>query len=378
MSESIAVFVFFFSLFCIFYEYFGYPVLLEIKASFEEHEDHLPIGSELKKTALVITMANEPTHVITKKILNTVKIKYPKSLFEVIIALDGTIDESKNFITNYAKKFLDNPKIVHSPEKQGKEAMQKVAVSAASDDVEYFVFTDVASELNEDCIFFITEHLDDPMIGVVDGRAVMRGTGKEGLYLRYENMIRELESMCSGIVTAGGCLFAAKKEVVGYMFEDGVQSDFGSVLVAQQIGLKSIIDNRAVAIFDDLSDTSKEFSRKRRTVLRGMNTLKHFYHLLNPFEYGFFSFELFSHKIMRWMVPFFGITATLSALFLPETQPYPVIAFAYLLFLVALSMTRIGLFLFKSNFAILLATLDFIQGKNIIAWNESVRTKNGD
>ncbi|HNI27510.1 MAG TPA: hypothetical protein PLJ29_14190, partial [Leptospiraceae bacterium] len=69
-------------------------------------------------------------------------------------------------------------------------------------------------------------------------------------------------------VTAGGCLFAAKKEVVGYMFEDGVQSDFGSVLVAQQIGLKSIIDNTPVIGFKEKSSGKK----KKTTLSDGLKT----------------------------------------------------------------------------------------------------------
>ena len=34
--------------------------------------------------------------------------------------------------------------------------------------------------------------------------------------------------------------------------------------------------------------------------------------LLNPFKYGLFSWQLFSHKLCRWFVPFFMIFAFLS------------------------------------------------------------------
>ena len=60
----------------------------------------------------------------------------------------------------------------------------------------------------------------------------------------------------------------------------------------------------------------KEFDRKVRTVVRGISVFMKSLPLLNPFKYGLFSWQLFSHKLCRWLVPFAMIIAFLSNLIL--------------------------------------------------------------
>jgi hypothetical protein len=45
---------------------------------------------------------------------------------------------------------------------------------------------------------------------------------------------------------------------------------------------------------------------------RGMETLLHKRHLLNPFRYGGFAWKLFSHKVCRWLTPCVGAFALLA------------------------------------------------------------------
>ena len=53
-----------------------------------------------------------------------------------------------------------------------------------------------------------------------------------------------------------------------------------------------------------------------RVITRGMNGLLDVRALFNPFKHPFVSFQLFSHKVLRWMIPFFLIAALFSNLFL--------------------------------------------------------------
>ena len=55
---------------------------------------------------------------------------------------------------------------------------------------------------------------------------------------------------------------------------------------------------------------------------RGMKTLAHKRHLLNPFNYGLFAWMLFSHKICRWLVPWATIPAALGIVLASMTSPW--------------------------------------------------------
>ena len=82
--------------------------------------------------------------------------------------------------------------------------------------------------------------------------------------------------------------------------------DFLSVLrTVSEAGYRAISESRAVGIMSALDNPKDEFERKVRTILRGVTTLGAHRRLLNPFRYGMFAFELVSHKLMRWLVPFF-------------------------------------------------------------------------
>jgi hypothetical protein len=75
-----------------------------------------------------------------------------------------------------------------------------------------------------------------------------------------------------------------------------------------------------VGYYADLSDPTREYNRKVRTVTRGIRALAKNLQLLNPFEYGVVAWQLFSHKVCRWLVPFALVGAFLSSISLASTS----------------------------------------------------------
>ena len=63
-----------------------------------------------------------------------------------------------------------------------------------------------------------------------------------------------------------------------------------------------------------------------RTLLRGMTALFACKTLLNPLRYPVFAFELWSHKVLRWTVPFFLLAALVAPLALLD-RPFYLAAF---------------------------------------------------
>jgi drug/metabolite transporter (DMT)-like permease len=61
---------------------------------------------------------------------------------------------------------------------------------------------------------------------------------------------------------------------------------------------------------------------------RGMQTLGHKGHLLNPLRYGAFAWMLLSHKVARWLLPWTVLGGALGVLLLAVDQPVARVVFA--------------------------------------------------
>ena len=131
--------------------------------------------------------------------------------------------------------------------------------------------------------------------------------------------------------------------------------------------------------------TQDEFQRKVRTLLRGMTALAAKRRLLNPARYGVFAIELWSHKLMRWLVPVFLVTLLGSSAWLAAHPFYAValagqltfygMAAAALVFPAAqrFALVRIAVYFTVVNAAILGAWAKFMAGTRVEIWNPSQR-----
>ena len=93
-------------------------------------------------------------------------------------------------------------------------------------------------------------------------------------------------------------------------------SDLVEPLKILEKGYRIAFEPEAVA-YEETTETSKEeFGMRVRVISRGMNGLWYMRSLFNPFKYGFISFQLFSHKVLRWMIPFLLPLLLVSNIFL--------------------------------------------------------------
>ncbi len=134
-------------------------------------------------------------------------------------------------------------------------------------------------------------------------------------------------------------------------------------------------------------DPQHELQRKVRTLLRGITTLWFKRQLLNPFRYGTFAFFLISHKLLRWLVPLFMLTAFVANLLLISNSFYFIIFLLQILFYLAAIgawfkvaglenkiFGKIPMFFCSANFAIVLAWKQYFQGKRQEIWDPTKRS----
>ncbi|MFW5908256.1 MAG: glycosyltransferase family 2 protein, partial [Desulfosalsimonas sp.] len=371
--------VFWFSILAIGYAYLGYPLILYGLLFFRRKEVQRDIHYR-PHASLVITVHNEQDR-LQKKIDNTLALDYPRDKLEIIFASDASTDRTDEIIQSYT-----GFKLVRSPERKGKEYAQKCAVDQATGEI--LVFTDVATMLEPNGLKTIIANFADPSVGCVssedrfvDNQGRISG---EGAYVRYEMFLRVMESKVHSLVGLSGSFFAARREVCKDWAVD-LQSDFNTLLNSLKQGLRGVSDPQALGYYQNISDEKKEFNRKVRTVLRGLSVLMRNLRFFNPIKYGLFSWQLFSHKLCRWLVPVFLMLALASNIYLLQISNFYVFLLGvqivfYLLALTCLFLEpksslspvlnglKIPYYFLVVNAAILVAWIKYFKGERAVYW----------
>lgn len=384
MGSEFSVFlqlVFWLSAFFITYAYAGYPFLLIIISTFRTR----PVlrGDISPVVSFIVTAYNEEMR-IRQKIENTLLQSYPTHQLEIVVASDCSTDKTDEIVKAFAPKGV---RLVRAGQRGGKESAQKLAVDATSGEI--LVFSDVATILSTDGVSNIVKNFSDPTVGCVssvdrfvdiDGK-----TSGEGAYVKYEMLLRRLETRVNTLVGLSGSFFAARREVCQHWAAD-LQSDFNTLLNAVKSGLRGVSDPDTIGYYKTLADERKEYERKVRTVLRGISVLMKSLPMLNPFKYHLFSWQLFSHKLCRWLVPFAMILAFVSNMLLIPSAAFYRYTFGFQLafYIMALAylwiqrlpekdMLRIPSFFLMANLSILDAWYRYVRGERILGWDPSKR-----
>jgi len=368
------------SLFGAVYSYFIYPLIL---LALPKKQLNTHTGDALPFVTLIITAHNEESR-IQSKLENTLAIDYPAELREVLVASDGSTDNTNQIAESFTDRGV---KLVHVQERKGKENAQLAAINAAQG--ELLVFSDVATQIPPEALRNLVEIFTDSRVGAISSEdRFITDEGEvagEGAYVKYEMWLRSLESQVYSLVGLSGSFFAARRQVCEG-WDISVPSDFSTALNCVSKGFIAVSAPNVLGYYPNLKDDSKEYQRKLRTVIRGMAAIVKKPVVLNPFKLGFFAIEVFSHKIMRWLVPWFMLTLLISSLLVfRHNSFFQIVLVGQLLFyLIAIlgfispslrnhSLFKLPFFFLQVNFAIADAGLRFLRGKRITMWEPSKR-----
>jgi cellulose synthase/poly-beta-1,6-N-acetylglucosamine synthase-like glycosyltransferase len=371
------------------YSYFIYPILLKILVDLGIHskDKNHPVDTTVTekplKLSLIVTAYNEEQR-IKEKIENSLALLFHADRLEIIIASDGSDDATDSIVKEYESRGV---RLVRTQERLGKENAQLAAIKASVGDV--LVFSDVATRIEPDTLFRLEAYFLDPSIGAVssEDRFISQdGTvAGEGAYVKYEMWLRKLESQLSGLVGLSGSFFAARRSIC-QEWDIHSPSDFNTALNTAKAGLRSISAPDVLGYYQDLKDASKEYQRKVRTVIRGMTGLSRHKEIMNLSLFGIFAFQVISHKLMRWLAPWFFIMLFIvSGLVAREGVIYGLafvgqivfyaltIAAHFLPQLRGINFIKIIYFFTQVNIALLDAAIKFLTGTRMTTWKPSAR-----
>jgi poly-beta-1,6-N-acetyl-D-glucosamine synthase len=322
-------------LFCFFaavilYVYFGYPLLLKSRFLGPPAPWH---RGNAKPLITVIVAAHNEECVIESKIRNLLSSDYPRERVELLIGSDGSSDNTEDIVRKFAG---DGVGLISFPQHQGKSAIQNGLVAKASGSI--LVFTDADCTLSVDALSCLVENFADEQVGLVSGIPRYQNDREtsvaenESIYLRYETWLRTQESNLGLLAMASGSLFAMRRSLWKPLDPD-VGDDFALPLQVALMRMRTVLDSRAVAC-TRLSQNQPDsmFGLKVRIVSKDLRALLLNGRILNPFRYGGIAASLWSHKLLRWFVPYFLMALFTSNIFLYHLPFYRAVFLAQLIF----------------------------------------------
>jgi cellulose synthase/poly-beta-1,6-N-acetylglucosamine synthase-like glycosyltransferase len=287
----------------------GYPLALLVLRRLSP----LPARkAEISPPLSIIIAAHNAERELEGKLESTLALGYAGPL-QILVSSDASTDGTEAIAERFAARGVE---LVHSRERRGKEAAQAAAIARATGEV--LLFTDVAARFDAQALRALLRGFADPRVGAVSSEDEVDSAGGEGAYVRYEMALRRLESEAATLIGVSGSCFAVRR-ALGSPWPADLASDFRVALEAARRGLRAISEPEARVRFRASEQARSEWSRKVRTVRRGLAVLFAYRDLLHP-RHGRVALALWGHKLARFTQPFalLGLLAA-SAAAAPES-----------------------------------------------------------
>jgi cellulose synthase/poly-beta-1,6-N-acetylglucosamine synthase-like glycosyltransferase len=294
------------------YNYVGYPLLLFVLCVFAHAKSDFlylvcrssrrrRLTPEVPQVAVLISAYNEQT-VIEAKVRNCLEIDYPADRVEFLFGLDAPTDSTAELLS---RNQSDRLRVFHFAARRGKLAV--LCDLARETTAEVLMLTDANTMLEPTAIRNLVRHFADPRVGAVSGeevRVAVPGAeaSAEGIYWRYESAVKILESRLNCSLGGNGAALALRRSLFRPQ-QHSIVEDFQIPLDIRFQGYRVVYDPEAIAVEDIAPTWSAQFARRVRIGAGNYQTFFAHPEYLNPGK-GLLAFSYFSHRVLRWIVPF--------------------------------------------------------------------------
>jgi cellulose synthase/poly-beta-1,6-N-acetylglucosamine synthase-like glycosyltransferase len=306
--------VFWLSVFLVIYPHFIYPALIRLLARGSRTGKKMIGYGAQGPVALICSVYNEEK-VIAGKIDNFYCLDHPN--LEMYLGLDGCSDNTLSEIRLAAQD--SRVKVFEFP-RGGKVNVINSIMSEVWQP--YVVMTDANSMFEPDAVTKLMACMNDD-VGVVCGRLVLadeQGNSGEGIYWHLETLIKRAESYFDSVIGANGAIYLFKRNLYEPLPPNTINDDFSISMRIFERNYSVVYAEDAVAEERLVTTNSEEFRRHVRDSAGHFRALIYHRRLLNPFRGKRFFFYV-SHRVLRWMGPFFLIIALVFNILLALHNP---------------------------------------------------------
>jgi cellulose synthase/poly-beta-1,6-N-acetylglucosamine synthase-like glycosyltransferase len=361
------------------YTYVGYPLVLALVSALRPRavsraECALPV-------TVIITAYNEERD-LRAKLENTLALDYPPELLEVIVASDCSTDRTDEIAGEFSARGV---RLHRQAERLGKTAAQNAAVELARGHV--ILFSDATTLYQRDVLRELMPSFADPSVGCVAGRLIYVDPASTSVgrgarsYWGYETFLKRHESRACSLIGVSGCLYAVRRSAYVPLYHEAC-SDFLIATKMVEQGLRAVYEPAAVCTEETNRRTDKELKMRVRVIAQTFTDLWRHRSMLNPFKSGFYAVQLLSHKVMRYLVPFFLLLILAASIALAPVSTFYLVALAaqlgcYLAAFASWALERAGVhsrllslpqYFVLANVAAVVAFYKFLRGERYARW----------
>jgi cellulose synthase/poly-beta-1,6-N-acetylglucosamine synthase-like glycosyltransferase len=332
---------------------------------------------------VVIAAYNEQRH-IEATIRNKLAQDYPADRFDVLVVSDGSGDETDSIVARIAAED-SRVRLIRQEPRQGKTAALNLAAREATG--ELLVFSDANSIYRPDSLSRLVSNFADPGVGYVTGKMLyanpdgsLVGDGCTA-YMTYENWLRVQETRIGSIAGVDGAIDCIRRGLYRPMEPDQLPDFVLSLDVVEQ-GYRVVYDDSAVVVEEALSTDYAEHRMRVRVALRGLWAMWDKRILFTPIHYPLFSWQLLSHKLLRYLSPApLLLAAAINWAMLGHGLAYRMAAFAQLMFFLLVGCRILGVrpvsewalarycyYFVLLNWSSALAVIQFLRGEKTVVW----------
>lgn len=384
--------LFFLCVFLVVYHFVLYPLLV-MGAGKMVGKNHvsvsIPSDEELPTVSVLVTCCNEGS-VILDKLANIKNQDYPADKIEIVFAADGLQGGVGQILADHIG---GNVKLFEYEENRGKIFVLNDTVPQCNGDI--IVFTDVSAQLETDAIQKLVEELLVPGVGGACGYHRVVGeegnqaklSGPQRLYWLIDGMVKSAENRLGSITSCYGSIYAIRRELFTLLPSSVTDDAYQAMGIVRQ-GWRFVFASKARArIMPRAKSAKHEVSRRRRVVIRSLRGLWESRELFSIFKYGIYSVTLFSHKVLRRVIPVLLVLILLSTsilavespfwlvIFLMQLVTYLVAAFSFAGCFESISKTKrlhkpisFATYFVLGQLGTLLGMIDFLRGKRVDRW----------
>jgi len=309
------------------YTYLGYGLVAWFWARWARR-GRPAVATTYEPTVTLVVPAYNEADILDAKVRNCLALDYPADKLRLLVITDGSTDHSAQVLARH-------PRVqhLHAAPRAGKSAAENRAIQHVT--TPYVVFTDCNTDLNTGAIRELVKHYQDPRVGAVSGEKRVQRDGStagsgEGLYWRYESLLKRCDSDIRSLMGAAGELVSFRTELFAPLEHDTILDDFVQSLRIVEAGYRVVYEPGAYAMEPPSFSLAEEWKRKVRICAGGWQAMARLTGLLNPLRQPAVTFLYVSHRVLRW-----SLTPLLLALLLPLGAALAVTAGGYYSWLLA-------------------------------------------
>jgi cellulose synthase/poly-beta-1,6-N-acetylglucosamine synthase-like glycosyltransferase len=287
-------------------------------------------ANSLPSISLLIAAHNEED-CIAARIRNALELDYPRERLDIFVASDGSSDRTCEIVREFESQGV---RLLDYRQNRGKSTTLNASFPQTTG--ELVVFSDANTMYERDALQQLVRPFADPNVGIVCGKLILQdpSTGKnvDSMYWRYETFLKKCEGKIGALLGANGAIYAIRRDLFVPIPDNTIVDDFVIPLLAKlRHGCRIVYEPAAIAYEETPCSIRAEFRRRSRIGAGGYQSLALLWPLLSP-RFGWTAFAFFSHKVLRWMVPFLLLGMIVCNVFLLGEPLYQITMGAQVLF----------------------------------------------